>query len=266
MTSPSHPPALSRTLWPLTALLALAGVVLLGLGLAGSAGRAGGDMVGFHDGAQVEVPEGGMSVWARSAQARTEVVCTAGESTLLRPVEDFTTEVEGQAFHEVARTPEELRPGTYAVSCGSAEDLYAGPYGPGTVATGLLGGTGVTLGLLLLPLALVCGLLAWAAGRRARRPEPGPSPLAYRLQEPYGQGPTGSPYATPGASTAAPGGPTAAPGASTASTSAPPFPGGGPFASPQPPEGSAYPPPAQQPRTGAAAPPQGPRYDLPPPS
>lgn len=260
MTSPSRPATLARTLWPLTALLALAGVVLLGLGLAGTAGRSGADMVGFHDGAQVEVPEAGMSVWSRSEQARTQVVCTAGGTTLLRPVEDFTTEVAGQTFHEVARTPDGFAAGTYPVTCGAAEEMYAGPYAPSTAATGLLGGTGVTLGLVLLPLALVCGLLAWASGRQGRRPEAGPSPLAYRLEEPYARQPSGSPYATPGTH------PTSAPAASP-STSAPPFPGGGPFASPQPPApgATAYPSPAQPP-TGPTPPPQGQRYDLPPPS
>lgn len=319
MPTPRQPSAASRVLWPVTALLALAGVVVLALGMAGSAGRVTTDMVGFHEGQQVQVPETGMSVWSRSAESRAGVVCLLDGTPMLRPVSDFSVEVAGQRFHETARTPEDLAAGTYVLECpaaqtsGADEDdagaagdqgadgrLYVGPYGPGAVATGLLGGAGVTLGLVLLPLALVCGLLAWAAGRKEPAPDEGPDPAAYTLPEqhagtaytsPYAspqapqpgaqQNAYTSPYASPQApqpggqgtpygSMAPPSGQPVAPpsGQGTASTDEPPpFPTGGPFSAGLPPRpvSTGHDDEARGPADGDE-PPSGPRYDLPPPS
>lgn len=274
MSSRPSSSAAARVLWPVAALLALTGVVALALGMAGSAGRLTGDLVGLSGGEQVEVPATGMSVWARSPQARTEVVCTLGGDALLRPVSDFTIEVAGEQFHETARTPEDLAQGTYPLECTSSgssteHQLYAGPYGPGTVPSGILGRSGVTLGLVLLPLALVTGVLAWLAGRRRAAAPSRPDPAAYTLDAQHTASAYSSPYATPSSPTARPGpsgGPPSGQSPSGQSPSAaPPFPAGGPFAGGMPPApvSTGH----DEPGTGAdAAPPRGPRYDLPPPS
>lgn len=295
MTSPARPSGPGQLLWPVAALLVLAGVVLLALGAAGTAGRATGDLVGFAPGQQIEVPDAGMSVWARSASTREATVCTLGETTLLRPVADLGLEVDGQRFHEVARTPDDLRPGTYAARCDTADQVYAGPYGPATTAPGIVGTTGLTLGMVLLPLALVLGLLAWLSGRRHRpRPEQGPDPAGYTLAPQATGGGYTSPYASPSATTtspySSPTSPYASPSSSTASPytpppvappASPPPPAGGPFSPPGDPaaQGHGLPPApvstghdaGEADRVGGdirggGAPPSGPRYDLPPPS
>ncbi|WP_130012236.1 hypothetical protein [Serinicoccus sediminis] len=165
-------------LWPLAALLCLVGLVLLGLGVVGTAGRDDPDMVGVVPGQHVSVPPEGMSVWSRSPQTRERTACTVGDTLLLRPEQDFTTRVAGQDFHEVARTGPGQAGSTGALVCDMADALYAGPYGPATAPTGLRGGTGLTLGLLLLPLGLACGALALLA-RRRETVERGPDPGAY---------------------------------------------------------------------------------------
>jgi hypothetical protein len=153
-----------RLLWPVALLLALTGVVLLALGVAGTAGRASADLTGFVPGQQVSVPESGMSVWSRSAEPDT--VCRAGGTTLLRPVDGHAVQAGGATFHEVARTPDGFT-GTHPVSCDTEQAVYAGPFAPGTVATGLAGAAGLTLGLLLLPLGLALAVLALRVRRRA---------------------------------------------------------------------------------------------------
>lgn len=156
-----------RVLLPLAALLLLAGVALLALGAAGTAGRATGDLVGFRPGQQITVPEEGMSVWSRSAQTREATVCTADGVPLLQPAQDVPTEVAGQRFHEVARTPEG-RTGTFSVECGTTDAVYAGPYGPATVAPGLMGAPGLVVGAILTTLGLLTLVLALLARRRQR--------------------------------------------------------------------------------------------------
>lgn len=166
-------------LWPLAALLCLGGLVLLGLGVAGTAGRDDPDMVGVVPGQQVSVPPEGMSVWSRSAQTREGAACTVGDTLLLRPAEDFTTRVAGEDFHEVARTGPDQTSGPATLVCDTDDAVYAGPYGPRTAPTGLRGGTGLTLGLLLLPLGLACAALAVLGRRRGQATDPGPDPAAY---------------------------------------------------------------------------------------
>lgn len=241
----------ARLLWPLAALLSLAGVVLLALGAVGTAGRASADLVGVNNGDQVSVGTQGLSVWSRTPQTREEATCTLGNTVLLRPVEDFSTTVAGTPFYEVARTPDDQGAGTFALSCSTDEAVYAGPFGPATVATGIMGGTGLTLGLVLLPLGLVLAILAWSAGRRRARSAPqGPDPSTYTLS-PAQPGSWSSPYAAP------------------TGTMPPPAPG---TAHPQPPSPQQGPPPPGQPqvspgpRPAPESPPAGPRYDLPPPS
>lgn len=180
MTSRQRVPGV-RLLWPMAALLSLAGVVLLALGAVGTAGRASSDLVGVVRGQEVSVPEEGMSVWSRSPQTRAEAVCTVDDTVLLRPVEDFTVRVSGEDFHEVARTGPELSGSTGPLVCDTEDAVYAGPYAPATAPTGLRGGTGLTLGLLLLPLGLVCAALALLARRPPAPAEAGPDPSTYTL-------------------------------------------------------------------------------------
>ncbi|WP_298748072.1 hypothetical protein [uncultured Serinicoccus sp.] len=171
----------ARLLWPLAVLLGLTGLVLLALGASGSAGRSTTDLVGVVPGQEVVVPPEGMSVWSRSPQTRAATACTLDDTVMLRPEQDFTTRVEGQDFHEVARTGPDPGEGPATLVCDTGDAVYAGPYGPATAPTGLRGGTGLTLGLLLLPLGLACAALAVLAGRREQVAEPGPDPAAYTL-------------------------------------------------------------------------------------
>ncbi|ANS78291.1 hypothetical protein SGUI_0895 [Serinicoccus hydrothermalis] len=200
MTSPQRPPG-TRVLWPLAALLTLAGLVLLTLSLTGPGDRSGADMVGARPGDLVSVGEEGMSVWSRSPDTRADTVCTLDDQALDRPTEDFTTRVAGEEFHEVARTGGSHPTGDQPLVCDTEDTVYAGPFGPATAPTGLRGGTGLTLGLLLLPLGLVCAVLAVLARRRTVEVEQGPDPGAYTLdprtspppQDPYGPPPSGPP-------------------------------------------------------------------------
>lgn len=203
MTSPQRPPG-ARVLWPLAALLTVAGLVLLVLGVLGSRDRASADMVGVVAGDRVSVGADGLSVWSRSAGTRADTVCTLDSETLERPAEDFTTRVGGEQFHEVARTPAGHPIGDLPLVCDTEDTVYAGPFGPATAPTGLRGGTGLTLGLLLLPLGLACAVLAVLARRRTE-PEQGPDPGAYTLdprtapptRDPYGPPPSGPPQGGP---------------------------------------------------------------------
>ncbi|WP_139720541.1 hypothetical protein [Serinicoccus chungangensis] len=168
-----------RVLWLLAVLLGLTGIVLLALGASGSAGRSTTDLVGVVPGQEVVVPEEGMSVWSRSAQTRESTACTLDDTLLLRPEQDFTTRVQGADFHEVARTGPDQTSGPATLVCDTDDAVYAGPYGPRTAPTGLRGGTGLTLGLLLLPLGLACAALAVLGRRRGQATDPGPDPAAY---------------------------------------------------------------------------------------
>lgn len=267
----------SRVLLPVAALLLLAGVVLLALGAAGTAGRATGDLVGFRPGQQVTVPEEGMSVWSRSAQTRQATVCTADGAPLLRPVQDFSTEVAGQRFHEVARTPDGMA-GTFTVECDTTDAVYAGPYGPATVAPGLMGTPGLVVGAVLTPLGLLALVLA-LLDRRRQRPaaEHGPDPGDYELTPTGGQTPYSSPYAAPQApvpgtgpgyggwapQAQGPGAPAADPGPARSGGATG---GADDEGLPPAPVSTGHDTDQQDRQSGAGREPHGPRYDLPPPS
>lgn len=219
----------SRFLWVFSSLLSLSGAVLIVLGLLGTSDRGGGDLIGVSSGDTLSISDDGMSIWSPSAQSRAETVCSLGEDTMLRPVQEHATTVEDTDYFEVARTPDGMSAGTYVITCDTSAEVYAGPYGPTVASPGLMGATGLVVGILLLALGLLSMGLAWAAG--GRRPDDvgsGPDPGDYTLARhaPLGGGPR--PGMPPPPATTQPG-----PGASP----------GGPGSTPN-----------------------GPRYDLPPPS
>ncbi len=233
-------------LWLLAAPSALLGLLLLALGLIGVLGVATPNMQGFNPGQSVVISDGGMSVYARS-DARAEAVCTGDgpdeQVTFERPVQEYAVDVSGTDFYEIARSPQDLSAGTYAMTCNGVSDaVYAGPWAPDTTSGGLLGPLGIVLGLLLLSLALALAVAAIVLRRRGK-----PSPTAQHYQGEQGwQGSRGyaSPYATP-----------SQPGPAYGSPPPPeqsPDPSGYPYgAPPPPPPGSGYsygqPAPGQQP-------------------
>jgi hypothetical protein len=180
-TSPGRGPRL--LLWLLAALGAVVGATLLTLGLVAQAGRPDPDMVGFTAGQQVQVGEGGLSVWSRSPGTFRDTVCTADGTTLLRPVSGYAVDVAGSRFHEVARSPEGMASGPVQLSCSTTEPLYAGPRADSTAVTGLAGGTGVFLGALLLAVAVVLAVLAVLEGRRRMPEGHGSIPLSRLMPE-----------------------------------------------------------------------------------
>jgi len=193
-----------RLLSVLAAVFAVVGMVFVILGLIGLLTTATPNMRGFNSGQSVHIGESGMSVWARTDAARTSAACTATgsrEVVLERPVAPYSVEVAGSDFFEVARTPEEFAAGTYTISCeGTDERLYAGPRATRTVATGVMGQTGLLAGGILLLAAVALGVAALASRGRRRRPgtagaaEAGPAPY---WQPPGGYGQQHGPYAPP---------------------------------------------------------------------
>src|SRR5690606_19979105 len=193
-----------RLLSVLAAVFAVVGMVFVILGLIGLLTTATPNMRGFNSGQSVHIGESGMSVWARTDAARTSAACTATgsrEVVLERPVAPYSVEVAGSDFFEVARTPEEFAAGTYTISCeGTDERLYAGPRATRTVATGVMGQTGLLAGGILLLAAVALGVAALASRGRRRRPgtagaaEAGPAPY---WQPPAGYGQQHGPYAPP---------------------------------------------------------------------
>lgn len=173
-------PALSRALTGAAVVLGLVGLVLLVLGLVGQLSIATPNMRGFNPGQTISVGDSGMSVYARSDAAREEAFCTAGGDgspvTLERPVAEFSVDVAGSDFFEVARTPSDFPAGAYAVSCeGTDQSVYAGPRATRTVATGIMGSAGLAVGSVLLGLALLMALLALLVRRdRSGTQQPGP--------------------------------------------------------------------------------------------
>lgn len=186
-----------RVLWPVAALCALAGVVLLVLGLLGQANRPPVDLTGITPGQRVEMTEDGLSVWSRAPGTYLDTVCTADEATMLRPVAEYAVQVAGTRFYEVARSPEGLAAGSPAITCSTTDPVYAGPRADRTVATGLSGGTGIVTGSLLLLVGLVCGVLAVLAGRRRMPEGHGTIPLS-RLMPPSSGTPGAHPSGGPG--------------------------------------------------------------------
>nr|MDQ3359267.1 hypothetical protein [Actinomycetota bacterium] len=154
----------SKALTAAAAVLGLIGLVLLVLGLVGQMSIATPNMRGFNSGQTINVTESGMSVWARSDSVREEAACVAtGDGdpvTLARPVSEFSVDVSGSDFFEVARTPEDFPAGTYVMDCqGTEQGVYAGPRATRTVADGIMGSTGLVIGGILLGLAIVLGII-----------------------------------------------------------------------------------------------------------
>lgn len=189
----------------LAALSALIGLLLLTLGLIGVLSVATPNMQGFNAGQSVAISDGGMSVYSRS-DTRSGTVCTAegsdGPAVFERPVQEYAVDVTGSEFYEIARSPDDLASGTYAMTCaGTSEALYAGPWAPDTTTSGLMGPAGLVSGVLLLALAVA--LLILAVVLRARRKPAAASGYADdRGGHPGGQpgwqgsGAYSSPYAT----------------------------------------------------------------------
>ncbi len=172
--------------------------VLVVLGVAGLARTATPNMQGFNPGATVNVGSGGASIYARSDADRTQTVCTAtgggNATTLERPTSEFAVDVSGSDFYEVARTPQSLDAGSYALTCdGTAQALYVGPAAPSTSASGLLGPVGIVVGVVLALLALGLGLVALIM--RSRRSKPASSAAGYADGSGVAQPGYTSPYA-----------------------------------------------------------------------
>jgi hypothetical protein len=181
----------SKALGAAAALLGLVGLVLLGLGLYGVLNTATPNMTGINPGQSVRIYASGMSLWAED-DVRQDVVCTIGETTMERPTSPYSVDVGDREFFEVARTPADMDPGSYPVTCeGSDEALYVGPNATRTTAPGIVGNLGLILGGILLALAAVLGLGALLTRTKDARPA---EPYPYSS---YGQQ-SQSPYAPPG--------------------------------------------------------------------
>lgn len=191
--------AAARPLAILAGILGFAGLVLLVLGVIGTAGAATPNMQGFNAGQSVQVDDSGMSVYARSDDAREQTVCVgrdSGEDVVFeRPADEYAVDVSGSDFFEIARSPEGAAAATYEMTCeGTDEAVYAGPWAPDTASGGVLGTTGLVTGTLLLVLGVVLGVVAALLARRGR------------TSDATGQGSASSgyssPYAQQGGSTA----------------------------------------------------------------
>ncbi len=189
-----------RIVGVLALVAAVLAVVLIVLGVVGLARTATPNMQGFNAGATVTISDSGASIYARSDADRTQTVCTVGDgdsaTTLERPTGEFTVDVSGSDFYEVARTPASLDAGSYPVRCeGTSAALYIGPSAPSTSASGLLGPASLVGGVVLALLALGLGLVALLL--RGIRSKPASGQGGY----PYGSGIAQpgytSPYATP---------------------------------------------------------------------
>lgn len=198
---PASPSRLPLVLGILATCGALLGVLLLVLGAVGIAGAATPNMRGFNPGQSVVVGDSGMSVYARTDSAREDTACAAdgpgGQVGFERPVQAYAVDVTGSDFYEIARSPQDMSPGSYALSCdGTTEALYAGPWAPDTATGGVMGPWGVLGGLLLLGLACVLGIVAAILARRGRQSSQRDQPGGYD-QQPWASSGYASPYAAP---------------------------------------------------------------------
>lgn len=196
----------ARVLGAVSAVLALAAVALVVLGAIGLASVATPNMQGFNPGASVTVGDRGMSVYARSDDDRASTVCTMDDgspTTLARPTSEFAVDVSGSDFYEVARTPEDLVAGSYALTCeGTAQALYVGPAAPNTAASGLMGPAGLIGGILLGLLAVVVLVVSVIISLAGRGKQAGDSPHPYQSYPTHGYPPapgggTHNPYGPP---------------------------------------------------------------------
>ena len=169
LTRSGGPP--TRGLLLVTALLAVVGAALLGLGLTGPPPTPTDALTQVQEGGAVEVGDDGFSLWSTDPRAFETAVCTADATPLLRPVEGYSITVAGTAYHEVARSPRALLSGTYPVTCTPEQELYAGPHAERTAPSVLRGPVGVMAGVALLAVALVTGLVALLLHRRQKKLE-----------------------------------------------------------------------------------------------
>lgn len=192
----------------IAALLALGAITLIALGAIGLASVATPNMQGFNPGASVTVTDRGMSVYARSDDDRSQTVCTADDgsaTTLARPTSEFAVDVSGSDFYEVARTPEGLNAGSYALTCeGTSQALYVGPAAPNTSASGLMGPASLVGGIMLGLFALALMIIAIVVGRSKGGPKADQAAYPYQSYPaagyppppggaPQGQNPYGAP-------------------------------------------------------------------------
>lgn len=165
----------SKALGTIAALLGLAGLVLLGLGLFGVLNTATPNMKGINSGQSVSIPDSGMSLWAEE-DVRGDTVCQVGDATMERPTAAYTVAVGDREFYEVARTPSDLAKGSYPVTCeGTSESLYVGPNAARTTAPGLIGNLGLIIGGILTALAAVLGLAALMTRRKGAKNDAAPA-------------------------------------------------------------------------------------------
>lgn len=152
------------------ALATVVGAVLLWLALSGLAQGQEISLGAPAQEATVEAGADGFSLWSADPAAYASAVCTAGESTLLRPVDSYGVQVGGTTYHELARSPEGLS-GEVTVSCEPAQEFRVGPHAQATSSAGLRGTTGVLAGAALVALGLVLAAWTVVAGVRRRRLE-----------------------------------------------------------------------------------------------
>ncbi|QDO88281.1 hypothetical protein FNH13_07920 [Ornithinimicrobium ciconiae] len=160
----------SKALGALAALLAVAGLVLVGLGLYGVLNTATPNMQGINSGQTVSVPASGMSLWAEE-DIRDDIVCQAGDATMERPTSTYSVMVGDREFFEVARTPSDLDADSHVVTCqGSDAAVYVGPNAARTTAPGLIGQLGLLIGAITLGVAALLGLGALLTRRKKATP------------------------------------------------------------------------------------------------
>ncbi|HLS44510.1 MAG TPA: hypothetical protein VK045_03655 [Ornithinicoccus sp.] len=182
----------SKALGATAALLALVGLVLLGLGLYGVLNTATPNMTGINPGQSVRIHASGMSLWAEQ-DVREDTVCQIGDTTMERPTSAYSVNVGDREFFEVARTPADMDPGSYPVTCeGTEAALYVGPNATRTTAPGIVGNLGLVLGGILLAVAAVLGLGALLTRQKRVDDQP------YQYSSYAQPGQAQSPYAPPG--------------------------------------------------------------------
>ncbi|UJH71358.1 hypothetical protein [Ornithinimicrobium sp. INDO-MA30-4] len=187
----------------LSTVIGIAGVTLLVLGVVGLNQVPVANLNGFNDGQTINVTDSGMSVYALD-DVRDSTVCQAvvdGNTTVFdRPVESFSIEVSGSDYYEIARTPDGMAAGSYEVACESGTSTYAGPRATLMSSGGVMGLTGVVVGVVLVLIAGVLLLLAVALAfnnRRKAKKQQGGQPASGYPESGYAQSGYTSPYASP---------------------------------------------------------------------
>lgn len=163
--------ATTRLSVPLALVLAVAGAVLLWLGLSPAPQTPAEELAPLAQDGTVEVGEDGFSLWSDDPEAYQDAWCVADATPLLRPTGPWSLASGDRELHEVARSPRALPPGTYAVSCTPEQALVVGPHAELTAGWLLRGQVGVVAGAVALLLALVLTVVAVIATVRRRRLE-----------------------------------------------------------------------------------------------